>query len=90
MNQYFVYILLCGDNSYYTSVTNDFDRRIYEHDSGFDPKSYTFKRRPIKLVFYEMFTEVTQAILALHYSTISKKSRVSHPGLSTYGFRLTT
>jgi len=62
MNQYFVYILLCSDNSYYTGVTNNLDRRLYEHETGFDPKSYTFKRRPIKLVFHEIFTEITQAI----------------------------
>jgi len=51
MNQYFVYILLCSDSSYYTGVTNNLDRRLYEHEAGFDPKSYTFKRRPLKLVF---------------------------------------
>jgi len=62
MNQYFVYILLCCDNSYYTGVTNNLDRRLYEHETGFDPKSYTFKRRPLKLVFHEMVTEITQAI----------------------------
>src|SRR5258708_30665293 len=62
MNQYFVYILLCGDNSYYTGITNDLERRLYEHENGVDPKSFTFKRRPVKLVFQEMFTEVTQAI----------------------------
>ncbi len=62
MNQYFVYILLCSDNSYYTGITNDLERRMYEHEHGVDPGSYTSKRRPVKLVFQEMFTEVTQAI----------------------------
>ena len=62
MNQYFVYILLCSDNSYYTDVTNNLDRRLYEHETGFDLKAHTFKRRPLKLVFHETFTEITQAI----------------------------
>ena len=62
MKQYFVYILLCRDNSYYTGITNDLERRIYEHSNGLDTNSYTFKRRPIQLVFQEMFTEVSQAI----------------------------
>jgi putative endonuclease len=62
MNQYFVYILLCSDNSYYTGVTNDMERRLYEHENGIDPKSYTFKRRPFKLVFHESFNDITQAI----------------------------
>ncbi len=62
MKQYFVYILLCSDNSYYTGITNDLERRLYEHENGIDPKSYTFKRRPLKLVFQEMFNDVNQAI----------------------------
>lgn len=62
MNQYFVYILLCSDSSYYTGVTNDMERRLYEHENGVDPKCYTFKRRPIKLVFHENFNDITQAI----------------------------
>lgn len=62
MNQYFVYILLCNDNSYYTGVTNDLERRLYEHENGIDPGSYTCKRRPVKLVFHERFNDVIQAI----------------------------
>jgi putative endonuclease len=62
MKQYFVYILLCSDNSYYTGVTNDLERRLYEHEAGLNPGSYTCKRRPVKLVFHERFTEVVQAI----------------------------
>jgi putative endonuclease len=62
MNQYFVYILLCTDNSYYVGVTNDMDRRLHEHENGLNPGSYAHKRRPVKLVFCERFTEVEQAI----------------------------
>ncbi|WP_259067971.1 GIY-YIG nuclease family protein [Mucilaginibacter sp. X4EP1] len=62
MKQYFVYILYCKDNSYYTGVTNDIDRRMYEHENGLDPKSYTFTRRPLKLTFCEPFNDVNQAI----------------------------
>lgn len=62
MRHYTVYILLCSDNSYYTGVTNDIDRRLYEHQSGYDQKSYTFKRRPIKLLFMEHFYDINRAI----------------------------
>jgi putative endonuclease len=61
-HQYFVYILLCNDNSYYTGVTNDVERRLYEHTNGVNPECYTCKRRPLKLVFNERFTDITQAI----------------------------
>jgi len=62
MRQYFVYILLCNDNSYYTGVTNNLDRRLYEYENGLDPGSYTCKRRPVKLVFNEIFDDIKQAI----------------------------
>jgi len=62
MNQYHVYILLCRDGSYYTGITNNIERRIIEHEYGEDPKWYTFKRRPLKLVFNEIFSDVNQAI----------------------------
>jgi putative endonuclease len=57
-----VYILRCADGVYYTGVTNDLDRRLEEHQSGLNPTAYTFKRRPVKLVFYEWFPDAEQAI----------------------------
>lgn len=62
MKYYYVYIIQCADNSYYTGITNNLERRIAEHDSGMDQYCYTYKRRPLKLVFQQQFTEVTQAI----------------------------
>jgi putative endonuclease len=50
-HQYFVYILKCNDNTYYTGVTNDVQRRFLEHQNGDDVDSYTYKRRPVELVF---------------------------------------
>jgi putative endonuclease len=62
IHQYFVYILLCNDKSYYTGVTNDIERRMFEHESGENKNCYTYKRRPLKLVFQENFEDVNQAI----------------------------
>ena len=62
MNQYFVYILLCNDGSYYTGITNDLERRIFEHENGKDTNSYTFTRRPLKIVFHQDFPDPVQAI----------------------------
>lgn len=59
---YFVYIAKCRDNSYYTGITNDIERRIYEHNSSNNESSYTFNKRPVELVFCEPFKEVNQAI----------------------------
>ena len=62
MRQYFVYILKCADGSYYTGITNDVDRRFNEHQSGYNRKAYTFRRRPLELVFYLDFPDPVQAI----------------------------
>ena len=62
MKTYFVYILKCSDNSYYTGVTNNIDRRLIEHKNGFDRTSYTFSRRPLELVYYETFQNPNDAI----------------------------
>ena len=62
MKQYHVYILLCNDGSYYTGITNDIEKRLIEHQSGLNSGSYTYKRRPVKLVFNELFPDVNQEI----------------------------
>ena len=62
MKLYSVYILKCNDGSYYTGITNDIDRRMYEHNNGINPTCYTFKRRPLNLVFCENFPDVNHAI----------------------------
>jgi putative endonuclease len=62
MKTYHVYILLCSDKSYYTGITNDMERRFFEHSEGLIKTCYTYKRRPLKLVFCETFHDVNQAI----------------------------
>lgn len=47
-----VYILICSDNSYYTGLTHDLGKRIWQHETGFFPECYTFKRRPVKLFWH--------------------------------------
>ncbi|UMB61673.1 GIY-YIG nuclease family protein [Lutibacter sp. A80] len=62
MKTYDVYILKCADNSYYVGVTNNLEKRIMEHKEGLDSKSYTFKRRPIALIWNQTFNDIEQAI----------------------------
>ena len=60
---YYVYIIKCSDNSYYVGVTNNLQKRINEHNDGIDSMSYTFSRRPVKLVFNQEFLDVNDAII---------------------------
>ena len=62
MKNMFVYILLCSDKSYYTGVTNNIEKRFAEHCEGADTKAYTYRRRPLKLVFCEQFIDPKEAI----------------------------
>ena len=59
---YCVYILRCSDHSFYTGIISNLDERLNEHQSGKHAESYTFKRRPVKLMYYAEFTEVERAI----------------------------
>ncbi len=62
MKTFYVYIVKCRDESYYTGITNDIERRLEEHNFGEAPDSYnTAIRRPVKLVFCETFNEFTIA-----------------------------
>jgi len=62
MKKYFVYILKCNDNSFYTGVTNNLERRIIEHKLGCNKKKYTYSRRPFNLVWNESFNNINEAI----------------------------
>ena len=44
-----VYVLRCGDGSYYTGWTNDLAKRVRSHQSGKGGK-YTRSRLPVKLI----------------------------------------
>lgn len=50
---YYIYILECSDNTLYTWITTDLERRIFEHNSSDLWAKYTKNRRPVKLVYSE-------------------------------------
>ncbi|WP_142783524.1 GIY-YIG nuclease family protein [Changchengzhania lutea] len=62
MYLYYVYILKCSDDSYYTGITNNLEKRVNKHKYGKYRDCYTYKRRPIELKFFETFNDVLQAI----------------------------
>ncbi|WP_339701634.1 GIY-YIG nuclease family protein [uncultured Marixanthomonas sp.] len=62
MKTYYVYILKCADGLFYTGFTNDISRRFNEHQQGLNKSCFTFKRRPLELIFHQEFNDVQQAI----------------------------
>ena len=62
-----VYILRCADNTLYTGITTDADRRISEHnkDNKKGARS-TRARRPVMLAYQEQCDNRSQASLREH------------------------
>lgn len=49
---WFVYILLCEDESLYTGVSNNVDQRFFDHKNG-KGGHYTRSHKPTKLLYQE-------------------------------------
>ncbi|MDO8618872.1 MAG: GIY-YIG nuclease family protein [Candidatus Daviesbacteria bacterium] len=62
MKQYYVYIATnLQNNVLYTGVTNNLVKRIWEHKQKLVP-SFTSKYSIHKLVYYEVFQDINEAI----------------------------
>ena len=61
--QYFVYILANRKNgSLYVGVADDLIGRVWQHKNKVDPASFTAKYNIDKLVYYEIFEDIYEAI----------------------------
>ncbi len=58
--KWYVYILRCRDNSLYTGMTDDLERRLAAHNAGKGAK-YTRGRGPVELVYHEEFATKAEA-----------------------------
>ncbi len=58
--KWFVYILQCSDNSLYTGITNNLEKRIETHNKRKGAK-YTKYRLPVVLKYYEIVENKSQA-----------------------------
>ena len=57
----YTYIVRCADGTLYTGWTNDLTKRIAAHNAGTGAK-YTRARRPVELVYYEVFPSKEEAM----------------------------
>ena len=62
MRFYYVYVLASRNRVLYIGITRDLERRLYEHRLGLDPRSFVSQYRVTRLVCWEDFTDVRQAI----------------------------
>ena len=59
-----VYMLMCADERIYIGSYrgDDLDVRVSEHNAGAFPDAWTYKRRPVRLVWSQEFQLITDAI----------------------------
>jgi putative endonuclease len=85
-DNHYIYILECGDGSYYTGYTNDLTQRLRKHEEGKGAK-YTRGRGPLRLVFQESFSTKQEAMrmeFAVKKLNRSEKERIIKEGSVSY------
>lgn len=60
----FVYMLRCSDGAFYVGSHrgDDLSVRIAEHNSGMRKNAWTYRRRPVELVWSEQFSRYADAV----------------------------
>lgn len=64
VTKYFLYMLVCADDTLYTGITTDLERRIAEHNTGTAGAKYTRARRPVSLVYSKKYKDRSSASIA--------------------------
>jgi tRNA(Arg) A34 adenosine deaminase TadA/predicted GIY-YIG superfamily endonuclease len=59
---FWVYMLRCSDGSYYTGHTDNLEKRIGQHHAGEIQSCYTYKRRPLTVVWTQDFSSRIAAL----------------------------
>ncbi len=60
-SRWHLYILRCNDNTFYTGITNDVQRRLKMHNDG-KASRYTRSRRPVILIYQERCRNKSSAL----------------------------
>lgn len=86
MSSYWVYMLLCENNSYYTGCTNNLEKRYQSHIDGTGGCKYTRSHKPIKIAqSWEIKEGKSRAMKVEHYikklSRSDKEQLVNQPEL---------
>ena len=61
---WYVYVVTCDDDTLYTGITTDPDRRLHEHNHTARGARYTRSRRPVELVATWRYPDRSAALKA--------------------------
>ena len=76
--KFYVYIVECNDETYYTGYTSNIKKRLQLHNTGKGAK-YTRDRRPVKLVWnkeYKYFKRAFKKELAIKKLSRKQKEKL--------------
>lgn len=59
--KYHIYILRCSDETLYTGITNNLEKRLHQHNFLKSGAKYTRSRRPVELVYQETLEDKSSA-----------------------------
>lgn len=75
---YYLYILKCSDDTFYTGITTNILRRVEEHNTGKGGAKYTRVRRPVKVVYSKRFKDRSKASIAeAHMKNLSRAEKLA-------------
>jgi predicted GIY-YIG superfamily endonuclease len=73
--KWLLYMLACKDNTLYTGITNDLERRVKQHNEG-TASRYTRSRLPVRLLYHEPCRGRSQALKKEHaMKQLSRKKK---------------
>lgn len=74
---YYTYILRCKDNSLYTGITTDLERRLKEHkEKGEKTAKYTLRHEAVKMeIAWESENRVLASKLEFNIKKLTKKQK---------------
>jgi len=61
-DRWYLYLLRCGDNSLYTGITNNLERRLKMHQAG-KASRYTRTHAPVEMVYSETCGDRSSALI---------------------------
>lgn len=77
-NNWYIYIVKCSDDSLYTGITKDVDKRICQHNEGKLGAKYTKSRRPVVEVYRESAPDRSAASKReYHIKQLSRKQKLA-------------